>query len=306
MIIMYKNKENLFVDFKNLMIKSFDEDVKKIEFDLITENIKEWGIGDVIKTKNTDIKSNEVGGFDWFEDELDYISFVTDDSEDLFGNYQNFYESILDEMVLKKDVSLYCEYFHKVLIEFSKIPETGVTANNTLDEAYILHSRLIVPKILKHYKNNIDNEIFSNCLLKLAVDLSHFILLTFPDKFLKKLPIKRPIPESESNGSLHDIGWQSQSYQDYLDVYISLKNYGAKTEIEIMKSTLIELNKTHFNSNPENLLSLEDEKDITLSILDKAKFGYITRNLNEDSEENFNKVSLLFLFTSLYVLPCQR
>ena len=33
---MYKNKENLFVDFKNLMIKSFDEDVKKIEFDLIT------------------------------------------------------------------------------------------------------------------------------------------------------------------------------------------------------------------------------------------------------------------------------
>ena len=81
--------------------------------------------------------------------------------------------------------------------------------------------------------------------MKLSIDLAHYILLPFPDDSLINLPIKRPIPISESNKSLHNESWQLQAYEDYLNVFISLKNFGVNDEIQIMKSILKELNKSH-------------------------------------------------------------
>ena len=297
---MYKDKKYLLDNFKNLMIKSFNQDVKKIEFDSHIINIKEWGL--MIGTNTENSKVNDIGGFDWLKDKLDFILLETEDAEALFDNYQYLYEDILEKMVLKKDISMFPEYFHKILTEFSKLPSSGVVSNNTLDEAYILHSRLIAPGIVKYYKKNIDDKNFAHSLLKMAIDLAHYILLTFPDRSLKKLPIKRPIQESESNMSLHDIGWQAQAFDDYFDVYKTLRNFGIKEEIQIMKDILTDLNMDHAISSEENSINLYDDENITLSIMESGNHGDIIRNLKDetDSEKISKFYSYLVLFKKMF------
>ena len=270
--------------FKQLFIGSIDKQHNR--FILDKESIKEWGVikggyqGKVYL--DAKLKGDKIIDSKWIIDEIDYIIFSTDEYEDFFHEYQMLCEQILLELIAQKNVSMFFEYFQMVLIEFSKLPsEHGSGKQNTLDESFILHSRLIVPEIIKFYKQNIHDEKFAETLLKLSIDLAHYILLPFPDDSLITLPIKRPIPISESNKSLHDIGWQQQAYEDYYDVYNSLKVIGVKDEIQIMKSVMTELNQINSNNRTDinviNLLQLEDDEDITLSIMEKNNYGDLIR-----------------------------
>lgn len=262
--------------FKQLFIRSIDKKRNTFKFD--KETVKEWGVS---KVKSKQETKDKIIDSKWIIDEIDYFILSTDDYEDLFSEYQVLYEQILSEMIIQKNVSMFFEYFQMILIEFSKLPSHHSTGKqNTLDESYILHSRLIVPEIILFYRQNIHDKKFAKTLLKLSIDLAHYILLPFPDDSLINLPVKRPIPISESNKSLHDISWQQQAYEDYLDVYNSLKNIGVKDEIQVMKFVLIELNKLYqINSNDKadinviHLLQLENDEDITLSIMDKDNYG---------------------------------
>ena len=309
-MITKKYKKYLLDDFKNLIIKSFKQNEEKIEF--CSDNIKKWGLVSETKPTISKIIINETIDFDWINDRVDYILFSSEEAEDLFGEYQSLYEEILHELVLKKNVSMFSEYLHLVL---SKLPgDLGHTPHNTLDEAYILHSRIIVPKIINYYSKNIEDKKFASSLLQLAIHLAHYILLPFPDKYLTNLPVKRPISELESNRSLHDESWQEQSYEDYLDVYISLKNLEVKEEIIIMKSILSELNKIHrINSDSDNngaditnkkllnsLLLLNDE-NITLSIMDKDNHGDLILK-SGDFKACLNLFSKMFLNNEDYCL----
>jgi len=312
-MITKKYKKYLLDDFKNLIIKSFKQNEEKIEF--CSDNIKKWGLVSETKPTISKIIINETIDFDWINDRVDYILFSSEEAEDLFGEYQSLYEEILHELVLKKNVSMFSEYLHLVLNEFSKLPgDLGHTPHNTLDEAYILHSRIIVPKIINYYSKNIEDKKFASSLLQLAIHLAHYILLPFPDKYLTNLPVKRPISELESNRSLHDESWQEQSYEDYLDVYISLKNLEVMEEIIIMKSILSELNKIHrINSDSDNngaditnkkllnsLLLLNDE-NITLSIMDKDNHGDLILK-SGDFKACLNLFSKMFLNNEDYCL----
>ena len=268
------------IRFKQLFIGSIDKQHNRFTFD--KDTVKEWG---VVKVKSKHKTKDKIIDSKWIIDEIDYIIFSTDDHEDLFDQYQILYERILSEMIIQKNISMFFEYFQMILIEFSKLPgQFSSKKQNTLDESYILHSRLIVPKIISFYRQNIRDKKFADTLLKLSIDLAHYILLPFPDDSLINLPVKRPIPISESNKSLHDIGWQQQAYEDYLDVYNSLKNIGVKDEIQVMKSVLTELNKLYqINSNDKadinvlHLLQLENDEDITLSIMEKDNYGDLIR-----------------------------
>lgn len=298
-----------FKRFKQLLIESIDKQHDRFTFD--KNSIKEWGI---IEVKSTQKTKNNIIDSKWIIDEIDYIIFSTDDYEDLFDKYQMLYEQILSEMILQKNVSMFFEYFQKILIEFSKLPSQYRDGKqNTLDESYILHSRLIVPKIITYYRQNIRDKKFAETLLKLSIDLAHYILLPFPDDSLINLTVKRPIPISESNKSLHDKGWQAQAYEDYLDIYNSLKNMGVKDEIQIMKSILKELNNSHqinlhttanisddkVGKNAINLLQLENDEDITLSIMEKDNYGDLIRK-NGSFDDYLILFSKMFLNNSEY------
>ena len=270
--------------FKQLFIRSIDKQHNR--FTLDKEFVKEWGVikgGYQSKVwSDTQPKGDKIIDSKWIIDEIDYIIFSTDEYEDFFHQYEMLCEDILSELIKRKNVSMFFEYFQMVLIEFSKLPsEHGSGKQNTLDESYILHCRVIVPKIIKFYKQNIHDKKFAETLLKLSIDLAHYMLLTFPDDSLINLPVKRPIPISESNKSLHDISWQQQAYEDYYDVYNSLKVIGVKDEIQVMKSVMTELNQINSNDRTDinviNLLQLEDDEDITLSIMEKNNYGDLIR-----------------------------
>ena len=286
------------IRFKQLFIGSIDKQHKRFTFD--KDTVKEWG---VVKVKSKHKTKDKIIDSKWIIDKIDYIIFSTEEYEDLFAQYQMLYEQILSEMIIQKNVSMFFEYFQMILIEFSKLPgQFSSKKQNTLDESYILHSRLIVPKIISFYRQNIHDKKFAETLLKMAIDLAHYILLTFPDRSLKKLPIKRPIQESESNMSLHDIGWQAQAFDDYFDVYKTLRNFGIKEEIQIMKDILTDLNMDHAISSEENSINLYDDENITLSIMESGNHGDIIRNLKDetDSEKISKFYSYLVLFKKMF------
>ena len=270
--------------FKQLFIRSIDKQHNRFKLD--KESVKEWGVikgGYQAKVcLDAKLKGDKIIDSKWIIDEIDYIIFSTDEYEDFFHQYEMLCEDILSELIKRKNVSMFFEYFQMVLIEFSKLPgQFSSKKQNTLDESYILHSRLIVPKIISFYRQNIHDKKFAETLLKLSIDLAHYMLLTFPDDSLINLPVKRPIPISESNKSLHDISWQQQAYEDYYDVYNSLKVIGVKDEIQVMKSVMTELNQINSNDRTDinviNLLQLEDDEDITLSIMEKNNYGDLIR-----------------------------
>ena len=290
--------------FKQLFLGSIDNQYNR--FSLDKETVKKWGF---TKVKSEQKTKNKIIDSKWIIDEIDYIIFSTDEYENLFHNYQMLYEEILTKMIMQKDVSMFFEYFQMILIEFSKLPNQYSSGKqNTLDESYILHTRLIVPKIISFYKQNIHDDKFAETLLKLSVDLAHYILLPFPDDSLINLPVKRPISITESNKSLHDIRWQQQAYEDYLNVFISLRNIGVKDEIQIMKSVLRELNELHPIHNNDkaainviHLLQLENDEDITLSIMDKGNYGDLIRN-SGSFHDYLILFSKMFLNNSEYCL----
>ena len=289
-----KTKE-IISNFKNLFIESLktDSNTNRIDNDKVKFKAnKEQAVSTKKQALSEHNPSSKSKVIDDLENELEWLVLTEDDGESLFGLYTDFYVRILDEMVLEKSVSRFPEYFNRVMLEFIKIPETHVTANNTLDEAYILHSRIVVPKILNYYKKNIENKEIADSLLKLTIHMSHYILLPFPDKFLKNLPVKRPIKESESNLSL--TGWQDQAYNDYLNCFQNLKYLGVQDEINIMKSILEELNNKAFDSDPVYSLALVDSENISMDILESDQIGAKIK-----SSGNFN--SILNLFEKMFV-----
>ena len=282
-----KTKE-IISNFKNQFIKSLktDSNTNRIYNDKVKFKVNK---GQALSEYNPSSKRKVI---DDLENELERLMLTEDDGESLFDLYIDFYVRILDEMVLEKNVSRFPEYFNRVMLEFIKIPETHVTSNNTLDEAYILHSRIVVPKILNYYKKNIENKGIADSLLKLTIHMSHYILLPFPDKFLKNLPVKRPIKESESNLSL--TGWKEQAYNDYLNCFQNLKYLGVQDEINIMKSVLEELNNKAYDSNPVFSLALVDSENISMDILEYDQIGGKIK-----SSGNIN--SMLYLFEKMFM-----
>ena len=273
-------KSSHIENFKNLMLKSnqLDNnvfDLKSLKFNDVA--LKNKSVNkQVFKAEKSSYVLNDL------QDDLDQIVLSVEDSDGVFDVYQKLYEEVLDQMVLNNDVSDFPAFFKKILTEFSRIPEFGDTPKNSLDEAYILHSRLIVPKILNYYWLNIKNKDFARSLLELTIHLAHYILLPYPDKDLKRLPVKRPIPERESNKTLHNKSWQDQAYNDYLDIYDSLRGIAQTDEIQIMKAILLDL------KNPkENLsvaLRIEDDENLNESIMNENEIGEkIIRSSDFDS-----------------------
>mgnify|MGYP001303051447 FL=1 len=155
-------KSSHIENFKNLMLKSnqLDNnvfDLKSLKFNDVA--LKNKSVNkQVFKAEKSSTVLNDL------QNELDHIVLSAEDSDGLFDVYQKLYEEVLDQMVLNNDVSNFPAFFKKILIEFSRIPESAATPKNSLDEAYILHSRLIVPRVLNHYWLNIKNKDFAKSL----------------------------------------------------------------------------------------------------------------------------------------------